>query len=148
MDWIAQHIEAEHRRDEKVGRMADLIKDAREDVWRLLAADLRRGLQQLRDQKPGCVEDGGLSRDQQAWRISRLERPPYEATVQLRERSILIEHDFRVSAIRSHGDIETTVVDIRCDEHEQVYLAIDGQRVDIPRVSRDILKPIVTGQKP
>jgi len=147
MDWITQHLEAEQRRDQKVERVARKIEEAREDIWRKLADEVRRGLQQLRDQKPGCVEDGGLSRDQQIWQIRRLEFPPHQVTVELRGYSILIECDFRVSAVASHGDFETNVVDICCDKEEHVFLAIDGRRIDLPRVAKKILLPIVTGEK-
>lgn len=119
-----------------------------EDIWRELAIHVKSGIGQLKDQAPGCVEDGGLSKEQERWIIRRLTRPPYEAVVQLRQFSILIEHDFRVSSIHSHGDIETTVIDVCCDDGIQVYLAIDGERVDISQLSRIILYPIVTGNKP
>jgi hypothetical protein len=147
MDWMTQYLDASERRDESLERCARRIKEAREGIWSKLADDLRRGLQHLSERKPGSVDDGGLNWSQTTWRIRRIDFPPYEVSVTLREYSIMIEHEFKAVSI-TPGEVFPTVVDFCCDDQEQVCLIMDGKSVDIPHVSRRILEPIVSGKRP
>jgi len=109
--------------------------------------ELRTQIEHLKARKQNLIDDGGLVRHMSKWTIKRIEHPPYVVLIQLQEFGILIEHDFRLSAIHTHGDIESTIVDFRCDQQEEVYLSIDGSCVTVEGVARLILEPIVSGKK-
>lgn len=148
MNWMDNYLNDDDSRKTRLDRCADRIKEARPTIWTALFDELRLALERLRDRKPGLIDPGGLVRHSNAWSLRRLERPPYTVLVELQGSAILVEHDFRVSPIQSHGDTESTVVDIRCDQHEEVYLAIDGGPVTVEEMARRILEPIVSGQRP
>jgi hypothetical protein len=147
MDWMDEFLDNDERRNRRLDRCAEQIKEQRPRIWNALYEGLSKKVKRLQDSRPGLVDPGGLVGHQDTWSIKRLERPPYEVSVCLQEFAILIEHDFKTSPLVSSGDIRTTAVDFYCDRELQVYLQIGGKRTDIPRIVRLILEPIVSGNR-
>jgi len=148
MDWMDQYLNSdEQSAGKRLDRRAQRIKEARPSIWAKLAGDIDRGLLRIAKEKPGEIETGGFVKSQSNWIIRRIVRPVYEVSVYLQDSAILIDHDFRISTLASSGDVQSTVVDIRCDAHEEVCLEIDGKPVGIAYVSQIILEPLLRGRK-
>jgi hypothetical protein len=142
MDWMDQYFDSDEQPGKRLDRRAQRIKEARPSIWAKLAEDIDRRLLRVATEKPGEIESGGFVKSQNNWLIRRIVRPVFEVSVCLQDSAILIVHDFRISTLVSSGDVQPTVVDIRCDAHR---FAVNLKACLF--VSQVILEPLLSGRK-